>query len=296
MQCKIIGVRSGPHDLYHTDLLATLPVDKVNSIVTNIARNNRVKLFKQRQSRCHPVEPITTTLKSAACSHTKSNVTTRRLTWNDVLKRRVINVRTAPSIPMDSPIRGHDLMTAALKLQSRLLHGPPIRIPNPKSILTNKAARRKLTPTSRVSHPARPPAEPPPLSEKAQKDEQPTWTTSTSTERAFMELRSIHCAMGHLSNDVLTQALRTSPVPRLRSLCKYVKLMDRCNVCPAGTQKASAHPKKASSRATQYLDRLVMDLSGRQPVPSLGGNYYFSLSWMTTPEPNGSASSNHLLR
>ena len=105
----------------------------------------------------------------------------------------------------------------------------------------------------------------------------PTWSTSTTTERALLELRYIHCAMGHPSNAVLLRALANSKSAHLLSLRKYVKLMDKCNACPAGTQKAEPHSGTAATRATEYLARLFLDCSGRQPVASLGGYWYFLL-------------------
>ena len=103
----------------------------------------------------------------------------------------------------------------------------------------------------------------------------PTWTTSTATEKALLELRQLHCAMGHPAESALLQALRTSPKKRHKQLIKYVKLMDKCNSCPAGTQKALPHSNPSTSRATTYLARLFLDCSGRQPVKSIGGHWYF---------------------
>ena len=103
------------------------------------------------------------------------------------------------------------------------------------------------------------------------------WTSSTSVEKALIELRQIHCALSHPSDDVLLQALKDSPSARHHQLRKYVKLMDKCNVCPMGTQRSESHPDAASSRAKNFLDRLVLDCSGRQPVSTISGHWYFLL-------------------
>ena len=103
------------------------------------------------------------------------------------------------------------------------------------------------------------------------------WTSSTSVEKALIELRHIHCALGHPADDVLLQALKDSQSTKHHRLRKYIKLMDRCNVCPMGTQRSEPHPDTATSRAKHYLDRLILDCSGRQPVPSIGGHWYFLL-------------------
>ena len=103
------------------------------------------------------------------------------------------------------------------------------------------------------------------------------WTSSTSVEKALIELRHIHCALSHPSNDVLLQALKDSPSTRHHQLRKYVKLMDKCNVCPMGTQRSESHPDTATTRAKKFLDRLILDCSGRQPVASISGCWYFLL-------------------
>ena len=103
------------------------------------------------------------------------------------------------------------------------------------------------------------------------------WTSSTSVEKALIELRHIHCALSHPSDDVLLQALKDSPSTRHHQLRKYVKLMDKCNICPMGTQRSESHPDTATSRAKNFLDRLILDCSGRQPVASISGCWYFLL-------------------
>ena len=104
-----------------------------------------------------------------------------------------------------------------------------------------------------------------------------SWTSSTTTERALIELRQLHCSLGFPSQEVLLKALSSSPSPQHRQLRKYVKLMDKCNIRPVGTQRALPHPPTATTRSTTYLERLIMDLSGRQPVASTGGAWYFLL-------------------
>ena len=103
------------------------------------------------------------------------------------------------------------------------------------------------------------------------------WTSSTATEQALIELRHIHCALGHPSDEALLQALKESHSTRHHQLRKYVKLMDTCNICPMGTQRSEPHPNTATTRAKNYLDRLILDCSGRQPVATIAGYWYFLL-------------------
>ena len=103
------------------------------------------------------------------------------------------------------------------------------------------------------------------------------WSSSTATERALIELTDLHCALGHPSDEVLMQALTDSSTTRHLQLRKYVKLMDACNVCPMGTQRAEPHPDTATTRASTFLDRLILDCSGKQPVASISGCWYFLL-------------------
>ena len=109
------------------------------------------------------------------------------------------------------------------------------------------------------------------------KDKTADWTTSTATERALLQLEELHCALGHPSKEVLSQALRDSPNKHHQRLRKYIKLMDDCNICPAGNQREEPHLPVATTRAETYLARLILDCSGRQPVASLGGAWYFLL-------------------
>lgn len=270
--CKVIGVRTGKHSLYHTDLLCSLPAGKAKSIATHAVTTTRVRFTTPRH--VPQQQPPHTAEKDTNPTTPPQQPTMRRIVWGDVLKQRVVNPCTAPSVPVDSPIRVNDALTSSLIRLHNPWHNTSVQFTLRPTLYTNTASVPPQHPTHQNPK-ARPPPEPPPLSHRGQTDSEPAWTSSTTTEQALMELRRIHCAMGHPNNDVLLQALRTSPEPKLRALVKYVKLMDPCNVCPAGTQKAKPHPKTASSRATRYLDRLIMDLSGRQPVASLGGNYYF---------------------
>ena len=222
VRCRIIGVRRGPHSLYHTDLLSSIPNTNTKSIVTNVVTNCTLKFLNPRSNRTPPQPPNTQ----------QHHQHLQPLTHSDMSQ----------------------------------FH-----------IHVNMSTRSKLLTTNTPANPKPPPPPPPPLSHSGQTDSSPPWITSTTITRALRTLRRIHCAMGHPSDQNLLHALRNSPSPQLRSLCKYIKLMDQCNVCPAGTQKAKSHPKKATTRSTKYLSRLVMDLSGKQPVASLGGNFYFFL-------------------
>ena len=107
--------------------------------------------------------------------------------------------------------------------------------------------------------------------------QKPGFRPLATTEKALIELRHIHCALGHASDEVLLRALKDSRSPHHLQLRKYVKLMDACNVCPMGTQRAESHPLSATWRTTEYLARLIIDMSGRQPVASIGGYWYFLL-------------------
>ena len=73
------------------------------------------------------------------------------------------------------------------------------------------------------------------------------------------------------------QALKDSPSPHHQHLRKYVKLMDHCNVCPMGTQRAEPHTLPSTTRSDTYLARLILDCSGRQPVATISGCWYFLL-------------------
>ena len=103
------------------------------------------------------------------------------------------------------------------------------------------------------------------------------WTSSTTTEKALIELRHIHCSLGHPSDEVLLQALNDSPSVHHHQLRKYVKLMDKCNVCPMGSQRADPRPDTATTRAADFLARLILDCSGKQPVATIGGHWFFLL-------------------
>ena len=105
-------------------------------------------------------------------------------------------------------------------------------------------------------------------------DTVPEWTTSTATERALLQLQELHCALGHPSNDVLSRALRDSSDKHHQRLRKYIKLMDKCNICPAGNQREEPHLPIATTRVSSYFARLILDCSGRQAIASLGGAWY----------------------
>ena len=150
-----------------------------------------------------------------------------------------------------------------------------LQMPDLKSYLTSPTSRASAKQTKSSSKPLPVQASPKPAI--ITPDHAAPWTTSTTTEKALIELRNIHCALGHPANDVLLDALQDSVSPHHQHLRKYVKLMDKCNVCPMGTQRASPHPSTATSRSTEYLARLILDVSGRQPVASLSGCWYFLL-------------------
>ena len=150
-----------------------------------------------------------------------------------------------------------------------------LKLPNPSSYLSS-ATGSTPTPAKQSGHTTQT-QQATPIPTITTPNHAAQWTSSTTTEKALIELRHIHCALGHPANDVLLQALRDSPSQHHHNLRKYVKLMDRCNVCPMGTQRAEPHPDTATSRADTYLARLILDISGRQPVASLSGCWYFLL-------------------
>ena len=53
--------------------------------------------------------------------------------------------------------------------------------------------------------------------------------------------------------------------------------MDTCNICPAAKQREVSHPSTTTTRADVYLDRLILDCSGKQAVATIGGHWYFLL-------------------
>jgi hypothetical protein len=88
-------------------------------------------------------------------------------------------------------------------------------------------------------------------------------------------LYQYHCAAGHCSNKVLRQMLQRSKTDSIRRLAKHVNLLPICTACLIGKSRKKPHKKAADSRSTKYLNRIHVDLSGRQRVASIGGNYYY---------------------
>ena len=89
-----------------------------------------------------------------------------------------------------------------------------------------------------------------------------------------------HRALGHPSKRVLQHMLSQSAAQGDVELASKVnKFMPFCDGCLFGKPKQKPHNKKASghSRATKYLQRLLIDCSGRQAVPTLQGYQYFVL-------------------
>ena len=166
-----------------------------------------------------------------------------------------------------------DTMTAP-DIRAKLVNSAITGLPIDKSSLNNlinKSLSRTTTAHSTQVSPKNP------VSKSNIPDHSKQWTSSTSTEKALIELRHLHCALGHPYDDVLLQALADSASKRHLQLRKYVKLMDPCNVCPMGTQRSEPHPAMATTRASKFLDRLILDCSGRQPVATISGSWYFLL-------------------
>ncbi len=89
-----------------------------------------------------------------------------------------------------------------------------------------------------------------------------------------------HRALGHPSKRVLQHMLAQSPSQGDVDLASKVnKFMPFCDGCLFGKPKQKPHNKKSSgcSKATRYLQRLLIDCSGRQAVPTLQGCQYFML-------------------
>ena len=83
-----------------------------------------------------------------------------------------------------------------------------------------------------------------------------------------------HRCMGHPSKRVMQKMLEQSDSKQDRDLARQVrKHMPHCNECMFGKPKQKPHPKKASgaSKATEFLERLVIDCSGPQAVKTTSG-------------------------
>ena len=203
----------------------------------------------------------------------KQNFLIQQLQRKDKHGKPIVNIRSIGSRQGPGSLYETNLFDPPVQLtRSRIINCVRHRQP-----LMNQMPRNlKRVRTNKMSTKTPPPLTPNKFAGAAAHPD-PTWTTSTTTERALLELRSIHCSMGHPSDRALLQALDSSSDPHHHRLRKYVKLMDRCNICPAGSQRSEPHSEPATTRAAEYLTRLFLDFSGRQPVASLGGNWYFLL-------------------
>ena len=89
-----------------------------------------------------------------------------------------------------------------------------------------------------------------------------------------------HRAMGHPSKRVMKHMLAQSPAQGDNELAsKVYKFLPFCDSCMFGKPKQKPHNKKSSgySKATKYLERLLIDCSGRQAVATTQGYQYFLL-------------------
>ena len=180
------------------------------------------------------------------------------------------NLFNPPAIP---EVRSKLVNSACTKVPWDKLHLP---LPNNYRGGFIPAPKPLKPPTSRtIKATAAPPLKQKPIANTP--DHEKAWISSTTTEKALIELRHIHCALGHPSEEVLNRALSQSDSTRHHQLRRYVKLMDPCNVCPMGSQRAEPHPEVATTRATAYFSRLFLDCSGKQPVASIGGFWFFLL-------------------
>jgi len=98
--------------------------------------------------------------------------------------------------------------------------------------------------------------------------------TIVEKEKVRRRLFQYHCATGHCSRKVLKQMLLGSQTESLRRLAKHINLLPICTACLVGKSRKKPHKQAADSRSKQYLHRLHIDITGRQRVASLGGNYY----------------------
>ena len=98
--------------------------------------------------------------------------------------------------------------------------------------------------------------------------------TIVEKEKVRRRLFQYHCAAGHCSRKVLKQMLLRSQTESLRRLAKHINLLPICTACLVGKSRKKPHKQAADSRSKQYLHRLHIDITGRQRVASLGGNYY----------------------
>ena len=83
-----------------------------------------------------------------------------------------------------------------------------------------------------------------------------------------------HRCMGHPSKRIMQKMLEQSDSKQDRDLARQVrKHMPHCNECMFGKPRQKPHPKKASghSKATEFLERLVIDCSGSQAVKTTSG-------------------------
>ena len=80
--------------------------------------------------------------------------------------------------------------------------------------------------------------------------------------------------MGHPSKRVMQRMLELSEWKADRELAQHVrKLLPFCPECMVGKQTKRPRNKSGSgnSKATRYMQRLLVDCSGMQPVESISG-------------------------
>ena len=94
----------------------------------------------------------------------------------------------------------------------------------------------------------------------------------TKKEVALTSLDIWHRRLGHLSEELLKRTLELSQIRTTTS-----QLTKPCDACAIGKMKKNPRPGPSSNIASQPLERLCTDLSGRLRHPSIGGAEYFGV-------------------
>ena len=98
----------------------------------------------------------------------------------------------------------------------------------------------------------------------------PTFNTYISTSTTMKSFEHWHSAFGHVNSSVFQHQTfyedgSLLPIPLKSYDCE-----------PCSLAKSTHHvPSQSTSRASKPLELIHSDLSGKAPVPSLGGSYYY---------------------
>ena len=255
LQATKIASRKGPGELYETNL---------QQLLTAIRRHRGSKIAY------NTLEP-----EPLIC-----NISTK---VNKKLQRELQKLREPPPsmwfTPEATPYREDEIMRALF----------PIETQNPWSNLPVRPRTPERANAERESFPKVLRAQPP----KAANDEQhaeahaqpfhtkvdfdrhmPAPKRSWTHDAIRARLLRKHRCMGHPSKRIMQIMLEQSDSKQDRDLAKMVrKHMPHCNECMFGKPRQKSHPKKASgdTKATRYLERLVVDCSGPQAIKTTSG-------------------------